>query len=346
MGTTFRLVLIAALLATAALGVSLAAGQIVTPHLGCATAPASTTATGIATASAGDSSASAAEFLWSAKGPADDPMRFATSISGIAGGGPVAIDPACRVWVADTGNDRFAIFNPDGSFVEYWGEPGTGDGQFNMRSTGNDGFGAVAFAPDGTFYVLDIGNDRIQHFDSQRRFLGSWGGRGTDPGHYVGPLGIAVDTNSIVYVLDDQRDVVETYDRTGKVLGSFSPGLAGFSSNGMALDSQDNVYVTTCCSLVNEVRKFAPDGTLLAEIGSFGTSDDPQMTAVAVDASGRVFHRAIRVAAARGLDPRVRPGPNPPYGLWFRGVRRRSVRLGMDPGPGSRWAGWPLCHRR
>ena len=42
-------------------------------------------------------------------------------------------------------------------FVSRWGTKGTGDGQFDFP----DG---ITEAPDGSVYVVDSGNDRIQKF--------------------------------------------------------------------------------------------------------------------------------------------------------------------------------------
>ena len=139
------------------------------------------------------------------------------------------------------GHDRFASSIRTARSWSTREDPDRGR-ELDMRSL-QDGFGAAAFAPDGSFYVLDVGNHRVQHFDTDRALLGPWGGRGNDAGHYNHPLGIAVDTSGVVYVLDDRRDVVERYDQTGKVLGSFSPGLVPSSSNGMALDAQGDIYV-------------------------------------------------------------------------------------------------------
>lgn len=219
--------------------------------------------------------ASSAEFLWSATGGADG-MNFPASL---------AFDPEGRVWVADTANGRFAIFMPDGTFVEYWGTKGKGDGEFNLQQPNGNPNGQVAFAPDGSFYVLDAGNRRVQHFGRDRTFLGSWGGFGTDPGQYNDLIGIAVDAQGMVHVLDDGRDVVETYDPDGKVLGSFSPHLAGpNSANSMTLDPQGNVYISACCAAGNRIIKFDPNGTVSSTIGAAG-----QPNAMTVDGDGRLF---------------------------------------------------------
>ena len=95
----------------------------------------------------------------------------------------MALDPQGQLWVADTGNHRFAIFTPDGEFVETWGSPGEGNGEFNLQDSRGDAFGAVAFAPDGSFYVLDVGNYRVQRFAADRTFVTSWGGFGQDTRH-------------------------------------------------------------------------------------------------------------------------------------------------------------------
>src|SRR5262245_26647362 len=77
---------------------------------------------------------------------------------GMAFPNDMAIDPDGRLWVADTGNDRFTILEPDGTFVETWGSRGSGDGEFRLERANGDGYGAIEFAPDGSFYVLDVGN--------------------------------------------------------------------------------------------------------------------------------------------------------------------------------------------
>ena len=59
--------------------------------------------------------------------------------------------------VAETGNNRAQKFTPEGVFVSKWGTYGAGDGQFSYPW-------GVAVASDGSVYVADSYNQRIQKF--------------------------------------------------------------------------------------------------------------------------------------------------------------------------------------
>ncbi|MGK2877480.1 MAG: thrombospondin type 3 repeat-containing protein [Solirubrobacterales bacterium] len=73
--------------------------------------------------------------------------------------GPLGLtfDPAHRLMVADTGNDRVDLFNSVAGGLGYltqFGTTGSGDGQFNEP-------GSVAAAPGALAYVGDTGNGRV-----------------------------------------------------------------------------------------------------------------------------------------------------------------------------------------
>jgi outer membrane protein assembly factor BamB len=206
----------------------------------------------------------------------------------------IARDPQGRLWVSDAATDRFAIFKPDGTFVEYWGTSGTGDGQFNLHRSNGDSYGSIAFAPDGSFLVLDVGNERVQVFDAKRRFVRAWGGFGSDAGRYIDPVDIAVGPDGRVHVLDDVRGVIETYDMSGKVIGSFdafvNAGHGANTANAMAIDAAGNFYVSDIDP--SQVERFDPTGKLTVTFGSPGNGPgqfDEQPGAMAIDAQGRLF---------------------------------------------------------
>ena len=247
------------------------------------------TATPVATASptvapSGSAGPPLATLQWTATAPGD-PFVPNTMVH----------DPAGRIWVAQPDHDRFAIFQPDGTFVEYWGEAGSGGGQLNLRRpTNGDGYGTVAFAPDGSFYVLDVGNRRVQVFDAQRRFVRAWGGFGLGPGQFNDPVGIVVGGDGRIHVLDDVRGVIETYDSSGTVLGSFPAFVqasSGFNAaNALAMDTADNLYISDI--LPTQVERFDPAGNLTMIYGSPGTGPgqfSEQPGGMAVDARGRLF---------------------------------------------------------
>ncbi len=208
--------------------------------------------------------------------------------------------PDGRLWLADVANSRFGIFSADGAFAEYWGEPGTGPGQFDLNRSTGDGFGGIAFAKDGSFYVLDVGNYRVQQFDAKRRFVRQWGGFGSDPGKLSDPLAIAVAPNGDVLVYDDVRRVVETYDSSGTPLRSFDPLIGAQGSAGtFAVDGEGNVYVGVLGP--NEVRRFDPLGR---QTGTFGSDDTLPKgpNGAAADDSGRLYVASIPTAGlTRGL---------------------------------------------
>jgi streptogramin lyase len=213
------------------------------------------------------------------------------------GPGDVTIAPDGRVWVADTANGRFAIFGPDGTFVEYWEHLGSGPGEFILQRANGDGYGGMEFAPDGSFYVMDVGNHRVEHFDSNRQFIKAWG-TGTQ---FPDPVAIDVDSHGLVYIFDDLRDVVESYDKDGHIVNTIpaNPGAPNVGEgNSFTLDDAGDLFVSHCCDAGNKVVELGPDGGLLQTFGADGPgaflSDQPG--AVAIDSEGRVFV-AVRAGA-------------------------------------------------
>lgn len=220
------------------------------------------------------------EFVWRSAGPGE----------GFIPPAGISFDADGRIWAPDPVNGRFAIFERNGTFVEYW--TATGAGQFNLRRDNGDGYGMVAFAPDGSFYVLDVGNRRVVHFDADREFVSAWGEFGAGPGQYNNPIGIAVAADGTVYVVDDVRGVAEKYDPDGDVIGSvnvFSNTTPGFNkASGLALDADGNLYVSQ--SSPEQVVKFSPAGELLATYGASGPAVFHGYAGpLAVDAQGRVY---------------------------------------------------------
>ena len=135
-----------------------------------------------------------------------------------------AIDPATgNIWVTSPWENDFWIFRPDGTFVETWGTAGTGNSQFHLTTHDQshpDADGAVAFAPDGSFYVTDGGNNRIQQFDAHRKFVRAWGTFGNGDGQFTSPKGIATDGKT-VFVADDARGDMQTFDAAGNWIATF-----------------------------------------------------------------------------------------------------------------------------
>ena len=78
-------------------------------------------------------------------------------------------------------------------FVSKWGSEGTGDGQF-QRPHG------IFVAPDGSVYVSEVINHRIQKFTSAGVFADKWGTDGSGNGQFQYPYGVTVASDGNVYV--------------------------------------------------------------------------------------------------------------------------------------------------
>ena len=197
-----------------------------------------------------------------------------------------AIDPKTgQIWVADSFANVYWIFDPDGTFKESWGKPGTGKGQFDFSAhrPNPQAVGAIAFAPDGSFFVADNGNRRIQHFDPNRKYIGEWGAFGTDNGQFASPFGIATDGKT-VYVADDDRGDVQAFTTDGtylRTLGEIVTDAGIF----IAVDPAGDLYRSDGPARV--ISKYGPDGTPL---GTFDVGiADGLVAGLAVDKAGDIY---------------------------------------------------------
>lgn len=221
------------------------------------------------------------EPIWNVTG-GDLPIRF---------GYGVGIDPHGNVWVADSG-DRFHIISPDGASHEVWSGSRNGDGQ-TILHTANRGYGDVAFAPDGTIYVADTGNARIQVFAPDRSYLTEWGSNGTGDGQFLRPNGIAVAPDGSIYVSDEVRDDVQRFDRDGQFLQKFGGTGMGdgqfFVLAGVGVAPSGDVYVADYSN--TRIQRFSADGDFVSTWGKSGSGegqlDNPND--VAIDGAGRVY---------------------------------------------------------
>jgi len=198
-----------------------------------------------------------------------------------------AIDPATgNVWVAASFDSKYWIFSPSGKYLESWGTPGTAPGQLALTTHEPDPspFGTIAFLPDGSFYIADIGNNRVQHFDKNRTFVAAFGSFGAGDGQFARAWGLRTDGTTL-YVSDDSRNDIQAFSLEGKFLRSI-PVTNGF----FALDPKGRLLATdfdgqTGLATTLSVR----DPQTGADLASYPVPARGAALGLAVDTAGDVY---------------------------------------------------------
>lgn len=96
----------------------------------------------------------------------------------------LARGPNGLLYVADTGNQRVAVFSPDGTLRSTFGREGSQPGAFNEPR-------GLAVA-DRRVWVADMCNHRLQAFDLDGQFLCTLGQHGDGPAQFQYPVGIGI----------------------------------------------------------------------------------------------------------------------------------------------------------
>lgn len=169
------------------------------------------------------------------------------------------VAPDGRIWVASCTDDAFRILTPGGGLAETWGPAVRDPNHFKFTvPTGGCG-GAVAFGPDGGFWVLDYGNFRVIRFDRDRTFIGSWGRFGSGDGEFVAANDIAVDGEGSIFVADEGSRDIEVFTSAGVYVRSVAAGHGG-----PFVSAHANGWIDT--SLLPDgrpgVTEYTPDGSI------------------------------------------------------------------------------------
>ncbi len=150
------------------------------------------------------------------------------------------------------------------------GGSGGGPGQFS-------GPRGLAIAPDGSIYIADTMNHRIQHLSPQGEVLAVWGEPSDEAalaGSFNEPWDVAVGPDGSVYVADTWNHRVQRFSAEGEFLGSFgSEGQAEsptsfWGPRGVAVDENGRVFVADTGN--KRVVVFDSSGNALASFGGFG----------------------------------------------------------------------------
>ena len=91
---------------------------------------------------------------------------------------------------------------------------------------------------NGSVYVVDTGNQRIQKFTSDGEFILEFGESDSYGGQFISPLGIAIDNEENIYVSDPSKNKIFKLNSEGGNLQSYGPNFGGYPMipQGMVID--------------------------------------------------------------------------------------------------------------
>jgi sugar lactone lactonase YvrE len=167
---------------------------------------------------------------------------------GMVSPGGLALDKENRLlYVADVELDQVLVYDADSfKLLRKIGTTGhrhelTTPGDF-AKPTG------VAVDADGNLYVCDTLNNRIETFDADGKFIGTFGKAGDGPGYFARPKGVAIDSDNHIWVADGMQDKVQVFNQEGQLLITFGghgllPGMfQGLA--GIATDKNNRVFTS------------------------------------------------------------------------------------------------------
>jgi streptogramin lyase len=177
---------------------------------------------------------------------------------------------------------------------------------------------------NGNIYVMDVGNSRVQKFDSSGDFILMWGSAGNGDGQFNITLPdegrLAVDSKGNVFVVDTNNNRIQKFDPDGNFQMKWGTKGAGdgqfIEASDIAIDRQDNIYVGDYEN--STIQKFDNNGNFLLGWKSPGNiysiAIGPDGNVIVADAAGRLR----KFDGSGNLLSEIKPAPvdNIPIELW------------------------------
>lgn len=171
----------------------------------------------------------------------------------------IAISSDAYKYVADVGLGMIAVFDPQDRFVTLLGHK-------NLKPSG------LAIYKN-ELYVCDFQTQRVEVLDRHDgRLIRTIGEPGSNPGQFIRPLGVTVDSKGNVYVADVIKCQLYKFDPQGKLISSFggiSNSVGGLvRPKHIAVDREGIIFVVDAS--FQNVQLFNSQGQVLTSFGSAG----------------------------------------------------------------------------
>lgn len=196
----------------------------------------------------------------------------------------VAVSPDDQfIYVSILNNSAVYKFKQDGTFVSGTAGKGAKPGQFNEPS-------GIAVDKDGSLYVADAWNGRIQKFDNKGVFKLEIGGV---KGGFYSPRNVSVNKYGVVFVADTGTSRIHRFDteglRMGNPVGGAGKSLGKFSEVfGIAFDSKGRVYAADAGG--RRIEVFSSDLMPQAQIKvKVWDNNSPLWPMLAMDSKDRLY---------------------------------------------------------
>ncbi|MEK2646582.1 6-bladed beta-propeller [Bdellovibrio sp. BCCA] len=153
----------------------------------------------------------------------------------------LTIDKNGLIYIADCGNNRVQVFNPNGTFNKNIGLGwGTGDGQIKCP------YGL--YVDDSlNVFVTDYNNHRVQKFNSSGTFSMKFGVAGNGVGQLQQPARVSVDSLGNIYISEASRKEIIKFSSTGTYIATYKGDTGGHDAIGVAysifFDANDSIYI-------------------------------------------------------------------------------------------------------